>query len=541
MKLFYRAALVADALSLGSHWVYNQAKLARVYPEGVKEFTDPQSNYHPNRKAGELTHFGDQMVLLERSMQSRGGFDAEGWKADWLEGMSGYDGYVDGATRETIAADGLVASGSNDLSGASRLAPILDLELPLEEAVAAARAQTELTHGDAGVSDAAEFFVRAVYALKDGETMYKAFIFAAEEGEYAELDVAMHLSKVRELLADDFLRVATDLGLTCHLPEAFPLTLFFALREGADFETAVSDNALAGGDTSARAMFLAVLFAARDGKAGQNLTKELKLFSGKNTSVKAGSNPIEIEGLQGVLAGVLEVPEGNVKGFALFAHCFTCGKDFAPGVRITRGLAERGIATLRIDFSGLGKSEGEFGDSSFVTNLEDLISAAKWLEEKFDAPKLLVGHSLGGAAVLATAGKIPSVKAVATVGAPFEPKHVEGLLEGAVGEIEEKGKAEVNLAGRKFMFGKRFLEDLRNFSQEEVLEGLRGVDVMIMHAPDDETVGLENAGRIFSALKHPKSFVSLARADHLLTRPGDAEYVAGLIAQWAGRALDFKS
>ncbi|MGJ8633507.1 MAG: alpha/beta fold hydrolase [Luteolibacter sp.] len=540
MKIFYRAALVADALSLGPHWVYNQGKLARVYPEGVRIFTDPQSAYHPKRKAGEFTHFGDQMVLLEGSIEKQGGFDAEGWKADWMEGMRGYDGYVDGATRETLAAEGLVASGSDDLSGASRLAPILDLGLSVDDAVAAARAQTGLTHGDLGVSDAAEFFVRAVYALKEGETLYKAFLFAAEEGSYEGLDVAGHLAAVREVLGENFLKVGTNLGLTCHLSEAFPLTLFFALRDGADFESAMSDNGLAGGDTSARAMLLAVLFAARDGDVGGGLFGELKNFSEGKVSVTAGGNKVEFEGGQGTLAGVLEMPKGEVLGYALFAHCFTCGKDFMPGARITRGLAEHGIATLRIDFSGLGKSGGKFADSSFVTNLGDLLVAAKWLEENFEAPRLLMGHSLGGAAVLAAAGEIPSVKAVATVGAPFEPVNVERLLGDSVKEIEEEGEAEVKLAGRSFVIGKRFLDDLRGYSQLEVLERLRGVDVLIMHAPDDDTVALENAGKIYSALKHPKSFVSLARADHLLTKPGDDEYVVGLVAQWAGRALDLK-
>ena len=211
------------------------------------------------------------------------------------------------------------------------MAPILDLGLPLEEAVAAVRAQTGLSHGDVGVSDAAEFFTRAAYALKEGETMYKAFLFAAEEGRYEALDVAGHLKSVREVLGQEFTKVGRDLGLTCHLQEGFPLTLFFALRDGADFAGAVSDNALAGGDNSARAMLLAVLFAARDGDVGGALFGELKSISDGKPKVSAGRNKVEFEGGQGILAGVLEMPEGEVLGYALFAHCFTCGKDFHTG------------------------------------------------------------------------------------------------------------------------------------------------------------------------------------------------------------------
>ncbi|MFD2256792.1 alpha/beta fold hydrolase [Luteolibacter algae] len=537
MKRYFSAALVADALSLGPHWVYNQEKLGRIYPEGIHQFTDPQSSYHPNRRAGELTHFGDQMVLLEKSIQDAGGFDTKAWKSGWLQGMADYDGYIDGATKQTLAAEGLSPSESNDLSGASRLAPILDQSISLQEAIDAARAQTGLTHGDLGVSDAAEFFVRAVYQLREGATIYQSFLAAAEEGSYAELDVASHLMTVREVLNDDFLKVSTDIGLTCHLPEAFPLTLFFALREGATFESSISDNGMAGGDTSARAMLLAVLFAARDGDVGAGFVDGLRGFGNRGIVVKPGSNHVDLEGSRGNLSGVLEMPEESPIAFALFAHCFTCGKDFMPGAKISRGLAKCGIATLRIDFSGVGKSGGDFRDTSFVTNLDDLKVAGQWLSEHFETPKLLVGHSLGGAAVLAAAGEFSSVKAVATIGAPFDPTHIRNLLGDAVAEIETSGSSEVVLAGRKFTIGKRFIRDLHDHNQEDVLNKLRDTEVLIMHAPSDDTVALENAGKIYSALKHPKSFVSLSGADHLLTNPGDAEYVAGLISHWAQRAM----
>ncbi|WP_411826394.1 alpha/beta fold hydrolase [Luteolibacter sp. AS25] len=537
MRKYFTAALVADALSLGPHWIYDQEKLERMYPAGVRSFTDPVSNYHTNRVAGEQTHFGDQMILLKGSLKKRGGFDETGWQEEWIEGMTGYDGYMDGATKETLAAGGVSPSGSNDLSGASRLAPILDLDLPVEDAVAAARAQTGFTHGDIGVSDAAEFFVRSTYALREGETMYKAFLYAAEEGSYEELDVAGHLKKVRGVLGEDFRKVGTDLGLTCHLPEAFPLALFFALRDGADFESAVSDNGLCGGDSAARAMLFAVLFEARDGDVAEKWVPELKYDGKQRPTVKSGANPVEIPGIQGKLSGILEMPEGEVRGFALFAHCFTCGKDFQAGARVSRGLAKRGIATLRIDFAGIGASEGAFSDSSFLTNVADLMTAAEWLKEQHSAPVLLVGHSLGGAAVLSASLKIPSVRAVATIGAPADPSHVTHLLGDALETLKSAGAAAVTLAGRSFDIGARFFDDLDGHDHQADLAQLRDVDVLIMHAPEDATVGIENAGQIFSALMHPKSFVSLAGADHLLTDAKDAEYAAGLIAQWASRVV----
>lgn len=238
-----------------------------------------------------------------------------------------------------------------------------------------------------------------------------------------------------------------------------------------------------------------------------------------------------------MLSGVLEMPEGEVSATALFAHCFTCGKDFLPERRITRGLARRGIATLRIDFSGLGSSEGTFSDTSFLTNLDDLISVATWLKEHLAAPNLLVGHSLGGAAVLAAAGRIPSVKAVATIAAPADPQHVTHLFQNHLSEIQAKGEAEVTLAGRSFKIGKKFLEDLKGHNHKESLKGLKGVSTLIMHAPDDEVVSVKNAGEIYSALPHPKSFMALSGADHLLTRVKDAEYVAELIKTWSNYVL----
>jgi len=277
-------------------------------------------------------------------------------------------------------------------------------------------------------------------------------------------------------------------------------------------------------------MVLALLFAARDGEVGAALAANL---TGSAPAIKPGENQVEI----GNLAGILDMPEGTPKAFAIFAHCFTCGKDFLPGTRISRGLAKKGIATLRIDFAGLGKSSGKFQESSFLTNVDDLTAAADWLSTHHEAPTLLVGHSLGGAAVLAAASKIEGIKAVATIGAPAEPEHVQNLFAAAIPEIEKSGEAEVKLAGRPFRIGRRFLDDFKQHRQLETLSEMTGVETLIMHAPADETVGLKNAGLIYSALQHPKSFISLSGANHLITDPNDAQYVVDLISTWSSRAL----
>lgn len=529
---YTHAALVADALSLGPHWIYNQSKIARLYPDGVTDFTDPGSQYHPNRKAGQFTHYGDQTAWLGDLLASGEGYDLDRWRRLWTSRMKDYDGFLDGASKDTLATDSLSPSSSNDLAGASRIAPLLDLGLSLDETITAARSQTSLTHGDPGVIDAAEFFVRSVFAIRDGLSISEAFDRAAAEGSYEELDPAAMLNQARQADPDDVMAEAGRLGLTCHNPEAFPLTLYLALLPGSNFRDTISLNGLAGGDTSARAMLLALLFAARDGAPDIDLPP-----ADGPSAMTPGSHRIEIPGPHGLLAGVLEWPEAEVRSYALFAHCFTCGKDFLPEKRLTVELAKRGIATLRIDFSGLGKSGGSFEETSFVTNLEDLIAAADWLREHHSAPALLVGHSLGGAAVLAAAARIDETRAVVTIGAPADPGHVTHLFEDAIPEIESEGVAEVKLAGRPFRIGKRFLDDLEAHAHDDTLESLRDIDVLILHSPTDKTVSIDNAGRIYSALKHPKSFVSLTGADHLLTRESDAQFVADLVAVWMGRLV----
>lgn len=236
------------------------------------------------------------------------------------------------------------------------------------------------------------------------------------------------------------------------------------------------------------------------------------------------------------LSARLEMPAGEPAAFALFAHCFTCSKDSLAAVKVSRALAERGIATLRFDFTGLGGSGGDFGNTNFSSNVADLVAAADYLRREHQAPALLIGHSLGGAAVLAAAGSVPESVAVATIGAPYDTAHVEGRLITAISGIENTGEAVARLGGRTFTVSKQLLDDLREQRQEEHIANLRRA-LLVLHAPADDVVGIENATRIFVAAKHPKSFISLDDTDHLLTRSTDADYVAGVIVAWASRYL----
>ena len=241
----------------------------------------------------------------------------------------------------------------------------------------------------------------------------------------------------------------------------------------------------------------------------------------------------------GPLAARLDIPDGPWLATALFAHCFTCGKDIPAARRIAARLSTMGVAVLRFDFTGLGHSAGEFENTSFTTNLDDLEAAAAALGERGRAPDLLIGHSLGGAAVLAAAGRIPSVKAVATIGAPFDPGHVTHNFAGALDRIAADGAGDVQLGGRTLRIGQRFVEDVRAQRLEGAIGQLRRA-LLVLHAPRDATVSIENATNIFMAARHPKSFVTLDDADHLITRPADAEYAASVIGAWAARYLDLR-
>jgi uncharacterized OsmC-like protein/alpha/beta superfamily hydrolase len=237
------------------------------------------------------------------------------------------------------------------------------------------------------------------------------------------------------------------------------------------------------------------------------------------------------------LAALLDWPDGPARAVALFAHCFTCGKDNRAARRIAEGLTLHGIAVLRFDFTGLGASEGEFAATTFTSNIDDLVAAADHLREKLAAPAILIGHSLGGAAVLAAAHRIAEARAVVTIGAPADPAHVTGLFKGQTADIDLHGEVEVTLAGRPFKIRRAFLDDIAEQMLTQRIGALHKA-LLIFHSPTDETVGIDNASHIFLAAKHPKSFISLAGADHLVSRNSDAAYVASVIAAWANRYLD---
>ena len=239
------------------------------------------------------------------------------------------------------------------------------------------------------------------------------------------------------------------------------------------------------------------------------------------------------------LAARLDLPDGPHLATALFAHCFTCSKDIPAARRIASRLANMGIAVLRFDFTGLGHSGGEFENTTFTTNVDDLSLAAAALQKRGMGPELLIGHSLGGAAVLAAAAKIPQARAVVTIGAPFDPEHVTHNFGSSIEEIRDQGVAEVQLGGRGVRIGAQFLEDVATSRLEAALAGLKKA-LLVLHAPTDETVGVENATQIFIHAKHPKSFVTLNNADHLISRNADAEYAADVIAAWASKYMDLR-
>lgn len=233
------------------------------------------------------------------------------------------------------------------------------------------------------------------------------------------------------------------------------------------------------------------------------------------------------------LSGLLERPSGSVKAYALFAHCFTCGKDIAAASRISRSLVQKGIAVLRFDFTGLGNSDGDFANSNFSSNLHDLVAAANYLREYHEAPELLIGHSLGGSAVIAMANEVPESKAVVTIGAPATADHVKHNFAASLGKIEREGLAKVKLGHRKFTIKQQFLVDLAYHSQQRFT--LNQKALLVMHSPVDTTVSIDEAEKIYHWAKHPKSFVSLDRADHLLSQKADSEYVANTIVGWVSK------
>jgi putative redox protein len=237
------------------------------------------------------------------------------------------------------------------------------------------------------------------------------------------------------------------------------------------------------------------------------------------------------------LSAILDLPaDGAPIAYALFAHCFTCSKDVKAAYHISRTLTRERIGVLRFDFTGLGESGGDFADTSLQSNVADLIAAAEFLSARFEAPRLLIGHSFGGAAVLQAAAAIPSCRAVVTIAAPADPRHVFKTLGPAAETIASRGEAEVTIAGRPFTLRKKFLDDLAGVDPEAAIQNLDRA-LLVMHSPVDDVVGIENATRIFQAARHPKSFVSLDPADHLLSDLADSRYAGAVIAAWARRYL----
>lgn len=240
------------------------------------------------------------------------------------------------------------------------------------------------------------------------------------------------------------------------------------------------------------------------------------------------------------LAGRLDLPvAGKPQAFALFAHCFTCNKNLTAVRNISRALTMKGIAVFRFDFTGLGESEGDFADTNFSSNVADLVTAATFMEQTYQAPQILIGHSLGGAAVILAAHQLAKVKAVATIGAPADPVHVRHHFDENLEEIAEKGLATVRIGGRPFTIKQQFITDLDAPNMQEVIHTLKKA-LLVMHSPQDTIVGVENAARIYKAAWHPKSFVSLDGADHLLSGKADSQYVGEMIAAWANRYIEME-
>ena len=237
------------------------------------------------------------------------------------------------------------------------------------------------------------------------------------------------------------------------------------------------------------------------------------------------------------LSGYIDLPSSEgARAYAILAHCFTCGKDLKPFVNMNAALADRGIAVLRFDFTGLGESDGDFARSTLSSNVEDLIDAANFIANNHEPPKLLIGHSLGGAAVLRAAREIPSITAVATIGAPYDPGHLGDKLNRAREAAAVTGEASVNVGGREFSLGREFFEDLETASEDNAVAALDR-PILVLHSPADTIVGIDNAASIFAAAQHPKSFVSLGEADHLMLEAADAKYAGGVIGAWAARYI----
>ena len=236
------------------------------------------------------------------------------------------------------------------------------------------------------------------------------------------------------------------------------------------------------------------------------------------------------------LAGILNLPKSPI-AFAIYAHCFTCSKDIPAAYHICKTLAHNHIATLRFDFTGLGDSAGEFSDTSFSSNIEDIISASDYLQSHYQSPKLLIGHSLGGTAAIAAAGKLGNIKAVATIASPHKPSHVLTHFEEVKNALQQQEETTVDILGREFIIKKQLLNDIESYDQQPLIESL-DIPILILHSPTDKTVSIQEASNLFMAATHPKSFMSLDTIDHLVSEKTDAHYIAGNISSWAYRYIN---
>lgn len=549
-------SFVGDALSMGSLWIYNPKAIERKFGR-ITDYRLPEPNsYHPKKKAGDFTHYGDQTMVLMDSIAGIQAFDLGDFSARWQQLFTGYEGYVDQATKDTLAhiasgiTPGRAGSSSNDLAGASRIAPVLIgyADKDFNEVQSAAEAQTAMTHNHPQVIEAATYFARVALRILEGTGVEAAIEYAALF-DYNHLPADEWLELAVNQLHLDSVSAVKTLGQTCHIDHAFPATLYLLLKHGENFETTLIENVMCGGDSAARGLILGMVLGAKYGieSIPKNWLKELNAFApideyfkkiypekdGDQTVVQGGKvSFVNDDGFE--LAARMEHPTESPKAYALFAHCFTCSKEIAAASRISRALAKKGIAVLRFDFTGLGSSDGDFANTNFSSNIQDLISAADFLRNNFTAPLLLIGHSLGGTAVLAAGTLIPEVKGIATIGAPSDPVHVSHLFKGNIEKVKNKGEATVLLAGREFRVKKQFFDDLENQSVLNILRETRK-HVLIMHSPSDETVGIDNARHIYEAARHPKSFISLDGADHLLTQRRDSTFVAEMIAAWSTR------
>jgi len=550
-------SFIGDAFSLGAHWDYNPSRIKRKHGR-ITDYISPESNqYHSLKKTGDFTHYGDQTLILLESISERKKLDLADFFKKWRRLFSDYNGYIDGATSDTLKNFSekkpieKVGSLSNDMAGAGRIAPLFTAygTEQAEDLFKAVRLQTALTHGEANVVDAAEFFARIVLEILAGNSILHAIETAAEH-VYAHLPAREWLEKARESVEEDSVEAVKALGQDCHMPHIFPATLLLLLKHDNDFETCLIKNVMAGGDSAARGLILGMILGAAYGVEAipkrwidglqarlkiESYLKDLEAPVANTASERRKTHKTTFVNSEGLsLNARLETPAEKPRVYALFAHCFTCSKDVIAASRISRALSDRGIAVLRFDFTGLGNSDGDFANTDFSSNIQDLIAAANHLRRNYEAPTLLIGHSLGGAAVLAAGLEIPEIKGVVTIAAPSDPLHVTHLFKDKITEIEGNGFVEVNLAGRSFTIKKRFLDDVR---EQKLLErlALSRQAFLIMHSPVDKTVSIDHARKIFEAVKHPKSFVSLHPADHMLSNKNDSIFVAEIVSAWANR------